>query len=114
MQALALSRDGRSLGGAAGDVVFVWDAASGEQRYRLHASATSLAFAPDGATLATGRAGTGDSTVRLWDLKTGKELARFEGHRGGVLSLAFAPDGRTLFSGSLDTTVLAWEVPPAR
>jgi WD40 repeat protein len=34
-----------------------------------------LAFSPDGAVLATG---ADDGTVRLWDPKTGKELARLE------------------------------------
>jgi RNA polymerase sigma factor (sigma-70 family) len=115
LAAIAFSRDGRLVAAAtAGNTVLVWDTASGAERYRVQADASCLALAPDGARLATGRAGTADKSVGLWDLKTGKEIARFEGHEGGALSLAFSRDGRRLFSGSLDTTVLAWEVPRAQ
>jgi WD40 repeat protein len=47
--------------------------------------------------------------MQLWDVFTGQELARLEGHRGWVTYLAFAPDGKTLASGSADNTVLIWD-----
>jgi WD40 repeat protein len=46
----------------------------------------------------------------MWDVVTGKELARLEGHRGTVTSLAWSADGKTLVSGSNDGTALAWDV----
>jgi WD40 repeat protein len=108
--ALAFSPDGRRLAAAQSGVVTVWEMASGKELARVNTSASCLAFSPDGALLATGLAGLGDGSVRLFELKTGKEVGCFRGHRGGILSLAFAPDGRKLFSGSLDTTVLVWDV----
>jgi RNA polymerase sigma factor (sigma-70 family) len=64
-----------------------------------------LAFTPDSRLLAQGD----DNDIRLWDLATGQELARLEGHRGFVSHVAFAADGRTLTSVSADTT-LVWDV----
>ncbi len=48
-----------------------------------HASGVSdAAFSPDGGALATG---SEDETVRLWDVETGDELKRFEGHDNAVV-----------------------------
>src|SRR5436309_930066 len=67
----------------------------------------SIAFAPDGKTLASGSV---DGTVKLWEVGTGSELATLKGHTDWVYSVAFAPDGKTLASGSTDGTVKLWEV----
>ncbi|KAK6810480.1 hypothetical protein RU639_013746 [Aspergillus parasiticus] len=69
-------------------------------------SVNSVAFSPDGRTLASGSL---DRTIKLWDTTTGIERQTLEGHSGWVYSVAFSPDGRTLASGSADRTIKLWD-----
>lgn len=66
----------------------------------------SVAFSPDGNTLAVGCR----SRVRLWDVTKIELIQTLRGHRGGVLSVAFSPDGRILASGGADSTVRLWNL----
>ena len=68
----------------------------------------SVAFAPDGKTLAAG----GGRTVELWDVDTKTKIASFEvGTINDILSsVAFAPDGKTLAVGVQNGEVTLWDV----
>ena len=66
----------------------------------------SIAFSPDGKTLA---GGCDDHAVRLWDVAT-RRATTLPGHTGAVKAVAFSPDGKTLATGSDDSTVRLWNV----
>jgi WD40 repeat protein len=121
---MAFSPDGKLLATAGGvalpsgadrsgtpGVVTVWDVVNGEELVTFPAHKAwimSVAFSPDGKTLATAN---NDTTLKLWDATSGQELRTFKGHDGPVWRVAFSPDGKTLASvGGGDGQVRLWDV----
>jgi ribosome assembly protein 4 len=71
-----------------------------------HAEAMlSTSFSPSGKTLATG---SGDHTVRLWDVHTEMPFKTLSAHRSPVLCIAWSPCGRFLVSGSKEGMLAIW------
>ena len=70
------------------------------------APVTAVAFSPDGTTLASASA---DSTIKIWNKKTGQLLRTLTGHVHGVCCIAYSPDGGLLASGGDDAYVRLWD-----
>ena len=69
-------------------------------------SVLSVAFSPDGKTLASG---SWDTTIRLWDVETQQHKASLTQHTYGIWAVAFSPDGKTLASSS-PGSIRLWDV----
>lgn len=131
INAIAFAPDGRWLAsGANDDTIKIWDISTGYLLRTLYGHASNvnaLAVSPDGKLLASGSGdmtskrefptfkrggiagGARDTTVRIWDIQSGRELKTLTGHELPVGGVAFSADGRTLTSVSGDA-VKVWDV----
>jgi WD40 repeat protein len=62
----------------------------------------TLAFSPDGTSLAVGGSG---GEVRLYRVSDGARTATLPGHKGGIYAITFRPDGKVVATGGFDGTV---------
>jgi WD40 repeat protein len=112
---LAFTADATLIAESDGSSVYVWDARTdgGGPLTRLDLNGVvSLAFSPDGRTLAAGQAG---GTLRLLDMPSGRERRSFVAHAHDVTALAFAGDGRAVASASLQERPLRlWDAASGR
>lgn len=133
--ALAVSNDGQFLASSSFyDPISLWDLSSGYQRHSLigHTNrvdaiafrSTSTASTQDDLPLLSSlnkgdtggilASGSGDLTIKLWNVETGTEIRTLEGHAHQIAALAFSPDGITLASASWDGTVKLWNLKTRR
>jgi eukaryotic-like serine/threonine-protein kinase len=92
--------------------IHLLDLQTGEVRWRSDVPVQfvmALAFSADGKMLASS-AGWVESAIRLWDVGSGNEIGRLEGHGGWVGGMAFLPDGESLVSASADGTIRVWDL----
>ena len=134
-QTLASGSNDNSVGevlasGSFDDTIKLWNVKTGKLLQTLEGnshSVNSVAYSPDGQTLASGgsisyqelirlkyspdlASGSYDQSIKLWDVKTGKLLQTLKDDSGSVKSVAYSPDGQTLASGSRDNTIKLWDV----
>jgi WD40 repeat protein len=122
VSSVAFSPDGQTLASGSTDpawlqlwvenTIILVDVATGRQigePLRLHIRAVrSVAFSPDGQTLASGNS---NNTITLWEVETRRQIGEsLRGHTAEVRSVAFSPDGQTLASGSADGTIILWNI----
>ncbi|MBE9104817.1 serine/threonine protein kinase [Nostoc cf. edaphicum LEGE 07299] len=135
VHAIAISPDGQFIASGSNDkTIKLWQVGTGKLVRQLgrwsssHSSmVNSVAFSPISSYLSyqgeSGKSagvaglnrgilasGSWDNTIKLWDVKTGKEIRTLTGHTNWVNSVTFSPDGKFLASGSADCTIKLWQV----
>lgn len=73
-----------------------------------HVEVETVAFAPDGRSLAWSNGV--QNSVTLWDLQGNRALRSFYGHAASVQTLAFNKNGSMLASGGSDRLIKIWDV----
>ncbi|WP_412739795.1 WD40 repeat domain-containing protein [Krasilnikovia sp. MM14-A1259] len=118
---MAVSPSGNEIATAGGDggksMVRIWNTATGKLQRQWRddhpQSVRELVFSPGGQWLASAdHHGPDDSSIRLWDVRTGRQLA-FSQSANPTGTLAFSPDGHRLSFPSFSKIVML-EVPSLR
>ncbi len=113
---MALTPDGKMLVSVSWDQTLkIWEMESGAlilvaDRPTPPSRLYAVSVTPDGKYAITGGSGVGDGVVRKWDLKTGKLIQTYRGHKDWVACLAVSADGKRMVSGSDDGTLNVWNL----
>lgn len=100
--------DGARIVGTRGHDALLWDLSSGKllAKFKGHTEPINVvSFSPDGKRVATGAGYVSevhlratDTSARVWDAATGKQLLVLGDHKGPVRSVQFSPDGRRILT----------------
>ena len=110
---IAFSPDGDLIAGGFCKEIVLWDATDGKILMTLPQSEENqrpitLCFSPCGRYLAAGawwKGGLKKTSICLWEVATGKNIATFKGHTTDVQCFAFSQDGTLLVSGGHDGAI---------
>lgn len=106
---LAASTDGKTLASAHAQTLHVWDVATFKERFLFDGveSRVDATFSRASDKLVYAHI---DRSARVIDAHSGKELARLDGHIGGVAAVTFAAGDKEVLTASYDGKLRAWDV----
>ena len=110
---LAFSSDGETLAAGVEDgTLHLYDVKTATHIDTINyipSNIRSIAFSPDGKTLAIG-SGSNAGAISLWDTESSALLHSFRADTSTVHSVVFSPDGKTLVTGGRDNHLRLWDV----
>jgi WD40 repeat protein len=99
--------------GSKDDLVHLWDLDTGRETLRLSGHedpVAAVAFTADGRRVASGSA----TSLRVWQVASGREQQKFDEQTGGTKALQFVPGETVLVSGSDDGHARLWDLAKKR
>jgi WD40 repeat protein len=109
---LLTSPDGSRLAGMSDTRLYVWDTTKWDKPKRVGAPSgehfRSFAVHPTRPLLAAVQ--LQQTQVKIFDVETGKVLARYDWQLGELVSVAFSPDGTLAAAGSACGKTVIWDV----
>ena len=69
---------------------------------------TLIAYSPDGSLIASGSAK--ETSVKVWDVNSGKIIGKLEGHDASTTALGFNKDGTVLYTSAKDDRTMVWDL----
>lgn len=96
----------------------LWDLNGGGEKLQIdvgeddsNVKGSVYALSVRGSVMASGGP---ESTVKLWDPRSGKRITKFVGHTDNIRSILISQDGDTVLTASSDQTVKVWSVMAGR
>jgi WD40 repeat protein len=112
------SSDGKQLlSGSYDGTLRIWDVQTGKELKQIHTRAANrdpigphcAAFSPDGKRVVCN--GFDDPSVLVWDVESGAEVYKYDGHTSPVQSVGYFPDAKRIASADQDGDVRVWRAP---
>ena len=117
VSALDFNHDGTQvLSGGWDGTLILWDfdrRFARKQFLNPDVEVTSVMFSPDDSQLAAAYSDPNDDSevhyVIIWDVQSGEEVRRLDGHVGSVTSIDWSRDGQHILTGSTDRSLILWD-----
>lgn len=107
--ALAYAPNGQYIvasGDSKNKTIQVWSAKNGTHILTRAGVATSLAWSPNSALIASVQT---DNAIYIWNALTGQQLLVYKGHQTIIQKVSWSPDGKSLVSADIEGHIQIWD-----